>query len=582
MPNRTLVTLFCTLLAISGSFSPSAADQAPVTVRTVYFAVHVGPADDQRCVIVGDLYTPADATAASPAPALLTTHGFGGSKNDLAVFAKMYAARGYVTLAYSSLGLGGSTCKATLDDPDYDGKAARALVSYLGGESGIAFSDPAVTRPQPPLGIVTLDGRHDPRIAMVGGSYGGQVQFAAASLDPRIDTIVPMITWNDLSQSIAPNGNDATTVDNNTVPGATKLPWIFGFFANGALAPGIGGYAADQHRADGCPNFEPWLCPAFAHAVTEGFPTADAVRRFRRVSVSSYVDRIRIPVLLIQGEQDMLFDLNEASATFTALREKGTEVSMIWQQWGHGRLTHTPGDYDAQRPDPQSQYIPMRILAWLDHHLRGVPADAGPTFSYFRPWVPYNGIATPAYGASDTFPVGVDTVMRLSGGNALVPDAGAVTPDVQTFSTAGTGLPTSFAPPSMAHLDGVPPIDLPGTRAQWTSAPLAAPLDVVGSPVLRVRLESSSPPLVFAKLEDVAPDGMASSINGMVTPARAEQTDSVLTIDMAAIVHRFEAGHRLRVVLTGADNNFRGSLVPNQVTIRTGDPDQTLTLPTLS
>ena len=52
------------------------------------------------------------------------------------------------------------------------------------------------------LDVVQLDGlpiANDPRVGMVGGSYGGQVQFAAAGVDQRIDTIVPLITWNDLS-----------------------------------------------------------------------------------------------------------------------------------------------------------------------------------------------------------------------------------------------------------------------------------------------------------------------------------------------------------------------------------------------
>ena len=69
-------------------------------------------------------------------PAILTTNGFGGSKDDQAGIGKAFAARGYAVLSYSGLGFGGSGCKITLDDPDYDGKAAQQLVSYLGGASG--------------------------------------------------------------------------------------------------------------------------------------------------------------------------------------------------------------------------------------------------------------------------------------------------------------------------------------------------------------------------------------------------------------------------------------------------------------
>ena len=74
-------------------------------------------------------------------PAVLSTNGFGGSKDDQAGLSKLFATNGYVALSYSGLGFGGSSCKITLDDPDYDGQAAAQLIDYLGGEDGIAFTD---------------------------------------------------------------------------------------------------------------------------------------------------------------------------------------------------------------------------------------------------------------------------------------------------------------------------------------------------------------------------------------------------------------------------------------------------------
>src|SRR3954447_17746585 len=94
------------------------------TVKTLHFEVVTGPpADRHHCDIVGDLYKPSSATSRHRAPAILTTNGFGGSKDDQAAMAKAQAARGYVVLSYSGLGFGGSGCKVTLDDPDYDGRA---------------------------------------------------------------------------------------------------------------------------------------------------------------------------------------------------------------------------------------------------------------------------------------------------------------------------------------------------------------------------------------------------------------------------------------------------------------------------
>ena len=102
-------------------------------MKTLHFDTVVGPNDDLHCDVIGDLYRPSTATKDNPAPAILTTNGFGGSKDDQAKAAKAYAERGYVVLSYSGLGFGGSACKIELDDREYDGKAASQLVTFLGG-----------------------------------------------------------------------------------------------------------------------------------------------------------------------------------------------------------------------------------------------------------------------------------------------------------------------------------------------------------------------------------------------------------------------------------------------------------------
>src|SRR3954468_20578234 len=115
-----------------------AATPSPYTVQTLHFAVTVGPNSDQQCEVIGALYKPAAASATSRVPAILTTNGFGGSKDDQAGLAQLAASNGYAVLSYSGLGFGGSGCKISLDDPAYDGIAGSQLVSFLGGKPGIA------------------------------------------------------------------------------------------------------------------------------------------------------------------------------------------------------------------------------------------------------------------------------------------------------------------------------------------------------------------------------------------------------------------------------------------------------------
>ena len=45
--------------------------------------------------------------------------------------------------------------------------------------------------------------------------------------------------------------------------------------------------------------------------------------------------QVKAPTLLVQGQKDTLFNLNEAVATYASLQAQGTPVKMVWQSWGH-------------------------------------------------------------------------------------------------------------------------------------------------------------------------------------------------------------------------------------------------------
>ena len=51
----------------------------------------------------------------------------------------------------------------------------------------------------------------------------------------------------------------------------------------------------------------------------------------RSASVATYIKKIKVPTLLVQGEKDTLFNLQESVATFRSLRSQGTPTRMIWQ-----------------------------------------------------------------------------------------------------------------------------------------------------------------------------------------------------------------------------------------------------------
>jgi ABC-2 type transport system ATP-binding protein len=565
-----------------------AAAAATYSVTTLHFLVDVGPGNGTTCDIVGDVYVPTAATPATPAPAILATNGFGGSKDDLATDAASFADHGYVVLAYSGLGFGGSSCKITLDDPDWDGKAGSQLVSYLGGKDGIAFADAAHTQPAPVLDVVQRDAKdhlgakstNDPRVGMIGGSYGGQVQFAVASVDPRLDTIIPEITWNDLSYSLGANNTDQTSGVSTRTPGAVKLLWAAGFSAEGLT----GDLTNQQVPPDAlpCPNFADWVCPALVTGGTTGYLQPGDVANLRHASVATYMSKIKIPTLLMQGQNDTLFNLNEAVATYQALKAQGTPVKMIWKEGGHSGPAAS-GEFD---------YLTPRIYGWFDHYLKGQATSTGPAFAYFRDWVSYTGSAVPAYASSASFPVGANRTWRLSGAGTLTPGI-ATTAGSQSFLTPAAGAPTSLDQLDVlgSYTGQVPQVvnDAPGTFAAWTSPALTGALDVVGSPVVKLKVDAPTAAasqavgpagmlVLFVKVSDVSPDGTSHLVHGLEAPVRIPDVTKPFTVRLPGIVHEFAAGHRLRLTVAGGSANYRGGLTPAPVTIASGGT-QTLTMP---
>lgn len=602
-PAGALALLAGALLAPTLGTGASAAE-GDIVPTTYHFKVMVGPKLDQECDIVGDVYLPPEASPANRVPAILTTNGFGGSKDDQAGIGQAFAKRGYAVLSYSGLGFGGSSCKITLDDPDWDGQAGRQLVSYLGGADGIAFTDPEHTQPAPVLDVVRRDLRdhlgnrsaYDPRVGMIGGSYGGGIQFATASIDPRLDTIVPLVTWNDLPYSLDPNNTGHLTAQTSSVvtstPGAVKLMWGLGF----SLVGLTGDLQEMQKEPDviPCPNFADWVCPALLTAGTTGFFQPQSTAASRHASVSSYMNKIRIPTLLIQGENDTLFNLNEAIATYKSLKAQGTPVKMIWQSWGHSGPA-AEGEISIGAPDPATQYETARILAWFEQYLKGADVGTGPGFSYFRPWISYAGIATPAYAAASAYPVGTNRTYRLSGSGQLTTGLTAAAGQ-QSFVTAAAGLPTSLNTLDvLGSYVGQPVeevVDAPGSFAAWSTPVLSSKLDVVGMPVLNLRVEAPSAAVtqaagpagqlvLFVKLVDVGTDGKARMIKGPEAPIRIPDVTKAFQVRLPAIVHRFEPGHQLRLIVAGGSVNYRGGLTPVPVTIKSGSA-QTLTLPVVS
>lgn len=492
------------------------------------------------------LYVPSAATPATPQPAVLMTHGYGGwhRGGGDAAFARLIASKGYVVLAYTSRGFGRSTGQVQLDSPDYEVRDARALLTWLATPSNTG-------------GAVLLDGPGDPRAGMVGGSYAGGIQLLTASYDARLDAITPQITWNDLRYSLSPNG-------------VIKHGWIDLLYASGKYAGYFGPLGSAPPPVvgtDGVPTDQDLqvLSSYLANdsvempvAYSDGSKNSYEYLKRRSPTFASVIENIRAATLLVQGQRDTLFWVNEALANLGAIADNGggTPAKLVVFSGGHG-WPDLPGERDA---------INARIFTWFDRHLRGLAVSTGAAVEVWDPQTPganfvafASGLPAPATTLSWAGPVTL--------ANPLAP----------TSHSEVTNFQSSTNTPSQDGVGGA------------TTAALAAPggLRVAGVPVARFRISATAPEaIVFVKLWDVDASGARTLVHHLVTPARVRagtgdfcsqitpgppSAVAVANVDvclpLAATVWTWGAGHTLEMSVSTTDSTHFGSRFPSVTTI---------------
>jgi ABC-2 type transport system ATP-binding protein len=630
-PVRRVPIVLVTALLTAGGMAavvPAASAVTDITPQHLWIYVTDLGSEHRSCRIDADLYVPPGATAQNPAPAILATNGFGGTKTDQADLAQGMGERGYVTLSYTGLGfVDKDTCPITLDDREHDGAAASQLLRFLGGDPNIQAVDQASGQAVHVDQVIRDDGptgtRHDPAVGMVGGSYGGQIQFATAAYEQeqgtkRLDAIVPMITWNDLSYSLDPNNQlpqqtASSGSVSSDVAGAFKYEWSL-FFTSVGVVNGIQDLSPETFQAytqqvaatQNCGNFEPQVCQALIEVGTQGYPSAASIAYLRHASVTSYIQDVTVPTFLAQGQADSLFNLQESVATYTKLKAQGTPVALDWQSWGHSNLTPVAGELDQRHP--AASYQGRQLIAWFDHYVRRTAPQPPLTFNYFRDWVfTTSGDISAAYASAPAFPIGNERTYYLSGadlGGATVAGTSSGDGALVTRSkdvVPGTSSYTSSAPygPNYSETSALestispePPVsDPPTTSIRFSTAPLTKAMTVVGSPRLTVQLDSPTVAatqgagpggelVLFAKVYDIGPNGAVELPRRLISPVRVADVTRPVTIELPGIVHQFAQGHRLAIVLAGGDMAYRGATDPQPVTLTTGGTFlQRLTVP---
>ncbi|MGB7362868.1 MAG: alpha/beta fold hydrolase, partial [Rhodococcus sp. (in: high G+C Gram-positive bacteria)] len=565
-------------------FRSNAAAGVAVRTEDAVQTLPESPGSSATVDIDTTLYLP---DAASPSPAVLLAHGFGGDKNSVAAQARDLASRGLVVLAYSARGFGNSTGSIGLNDPDREVADARGLIDFL------------ATRPE-----VRLDAPGDPRVGVAGGSYGGALALMAAGTDPRIDADAAAITWNDLNQSLFPNysvpvdtADDARptpAVSETSDSGVLKRGWAGIFFGAGAgSAPGsgagnAGGASAPNSLGGACGRFALQVCLAYAESAVGGQPSAETTALLRARSPQAFASSITAPTLLVQGQRDTLFGLDQADATARQIAAAGGSVEVRWFDGGHDAggtnaaadgavadflVRHLTGDGgDTATADSDAPFT---------YTLTGDPTDQGDrarTLTADR----YPGLASDTETQRQNFTLDsasgalTQTIVRPPGAS---PAAITSLPGVGSVSGLG-GAAAAVTGGAGALLAG----DIPGQTASFVTQPLASSYTITGTSSVSVTVGPTTAPsgtVLFAKLYDVADDGRRTLPNGLVSAFRVPPSDqpSTVRVTLPGMAYQVAAGHRIEVAFSTTDQAYAVPLDPAAVSVTLADAS--LALPTV-
>lgn len=504
----------------------------PRPVRTVESAF-IPLADGRR--LSARLWLPADAEP-DPVPALLELHPYGAhgprSVGDSSRHAYL-AGHGYASARVDLAGFGESD--GTFED------------EYLSSELDDAEEVIAWLAAQP-----WCDGA----VGMFGISWGGFNTLAVgARRPPALRAVVSACASDDRYA-------DDVHYIGGCVIGQEMLSWSTTMLALAACPPDFR-LTGEEHgrnlwyqRIEAArPFVETWL----THQRRDEY--------WRQSSVRDDPSAIGVPVLLIGGWADGY--RNGALRLLASLPDAACAHAIVGP-WGHAWP-------DQAVPAPEIGVLD-EMLRWWDQWLKGV--DTGvkqdpplrawlqdpvrPAVRYDqRPgrWVGLDAWPSPLV-AKQALTLGADGLRALTQGSNVS------NPNRPVLAHRGRLTPASDAGPwCAAGRDADFPDDQQAEDGQslaFTSAPLETPVDLLGSPTLRLRVAADRPAALLAlRLCDVWPDGASTLIcrgvrnlthrSDHVEPTALEPRVPIdLVAELQATSYRMLPGHRLRLAVSSS------------------------------
>jgi predicted acyl esterase len=485
------------------------------------------PYHRQRRVVQVSSGIPISATVFVPAgdgpfPAVIMVHSWmwWRLQCDL-LYAPSLARRGYVVLTFDCRGWGTSGGEVSCASPTCEIQDLKDMITWLTSPEAQVPVDPE-------------------RIGITGVSYGGGHSFLIAAEDERIKAAVPMSGWTDLNSSLMPNG-------------CWKAIWSIFLF--------IGSFWALKFNTKN--DLVRWLKAVVMERNLAGVEGELAER-----SAIHTVDRVRCPMMVVHSWNDDLFEPNQILDYYRKL-----DVPKKL------RMTNGIHGFDTGRGDllfPNQVWDDAR--RWFDYWLKGEKdngIDEEPEVKYYRPWERRMASAGswPPENARDR-----DLFLR--GDHPAAVNSGFLSDEPpenhepaelivnNTVSSLQSSGPPIVRPNALRNMPVVGvPFSLPGDSVAFTTEPLPGPLVMVGAPRVKLNVSSSTPECqINALLYDVSPRGFCRLVTHCACMYRDLEPDSIreMGFELIACAHRFQAGHRIRLVVCAADPLYvLPSLVPS-------------------
>lgn len=451
--------------------------------------------------IAARLWVPATCPGKGGCGGAVIAHGFGFNKE--VTVADMYEAvgRGLYVLSYDVRGQGMSGGQAAFLGRDDIADQAEILRWWH------ANVNPTKT-------------------AFYGLSQGGYLSWSAAIYNcgaaraASYDSAIPCDEGGRWIDAIAPMQGPTEYLDDGTCP-------LFGV------------------EAIAYSRFNPALITTMLPCLTTGEPT---VPEGIFVDVAHRMDRIDVPVYAVTSFYDRLVLPQLVTAAYEKLRARTLDTADIL----YGKDVRLTISNDSHGAVGGNFAVIGDVFAWIQHYIADGPAPRAAKVAIAQEW---NGNA---FRLEQEWPIpGTATQTFYLGNGTLGAATGTGEPDLLR------NLPLPSGPPEAPFVGTIIAAnnddEIPGSRIVYSTAPLAATMEVAGLPSARVYVSSANAASkgsgqLHVGLAELTPEGDAQEFaHGRIGLTGLGPAPVAVDIPLTVSSHRIDKGNRLMLSITSSD-----------------------------